>query len=332
MKPFNSRAALAACLLVLALSGCTPTAAVPAQPDSPTLTQRPAAATLTVEEYPIVEDSVDKPTHFEFLERVDPAIREKRRAIREGADRDAVAEINAALAPFGYSLRTLPSGTYGLYRGEELVLNGLREFDLSPVFVNASGTDWFFIAYAEGRGSVMVRSGAVAPWDVSEHLWAPPVYIGDELAWVEARADYGGFRVVKEGQTLYEGPMPEPAVDNPFKRFLTWDGQWATEVAGDVILDGQSLARDKGYDEVFNLRLIKGRPFYFFSQGGKVHINFDGQTLENTYDEVIHYRCCEPAAFNPGSNDRMVWYWARRGEMWHYVEAGVFESEVAAAR
>jgi len=68
-------------LVGVVLSGCGSAT----KPSSPPSLQAPAAETgsLTVEEYPIVEDSVDKPTHFEFMDRVDPAIREKRKAVRE---------------------------------------------------------------------------------------------------------------------------------------------------------------------------------------------------------------------------------------------------------
>jgi len=41
-------------------------------------------------------------------------------------------------------------------------------------------------------------------------------------------------------------------------------------------------------------------------------------------DEVVHYKCCEPAHFNPDGSKNMVWFHARKGGYWYYVEAGVF--------
>lgn len=347
MKTSIMRLILSAAVLALAgsvLSGCggiiTPK---PKEPNGPSETPLPHAspglppavqqAGLTVEEYPIVEDGIDKPTRFEFLDRVDPQIREKRKTIREAWFRPDVAGMNGTLERFGYQLRIQDQpgapaptpGIYSLYKGDILVLSGIRSDDLSSVFVNASGTDWFFLALTHEKGAVMFRSGAVLPWDIGEHLYAPPIYMGDDLLWVEPLDGFRGYRVVKEGQTLYQGGMPAPMVDPAFKRLGAWDGHWAVEVAGDVIVDGASLSTDNGYDEVFHWRLIKGRPFYFYAQGGKVHLRYDGRILDQTYDEVIHYRCCEPAVFNPGANDRMVWFWARRGEMWHYVEAGIYD-------
>lgn len=331
------RSFAAAALFALAsaiLAGCGGKTAPEPDPLSETPPTPAEESRLTVEEYPIVEDSVDKPTHFEFMDRVDPQIREKRRAIRESGIRIDLDQMNARLEPFGYALRTnelrVQGETdpavemYDLYKGEELILADITKDQLTPVFVNESGTDWFLIAYVKNQGTVMVRSGEVLPWELFQHLFAAPVYLGDDLLWVEA-AGSGKFRVVKEGETLYEGRLPDSPVDTPFKNLIAWDGHWAAETRGDVILDGQSLTKANGWDEVFHLRLIKGRPFYFYSNGGKVYISYDGQTLPQSYDEVIHYMCCEPAAFNPGSNDSMVWFWARKGSMWHYVEAGVYE-------
>jgi len=335
MAELTKRLALAAAAVLLAgttLVGCGgkepgPTALRPEE-------SGPTEFRMAVEEYPIVEDSVDKPTHFEFMDRVDPEIREKRKAIREASP--GVDEMNRTLERFGCELRAQERPEhadevgymtqYTLYRGEEAVLSDIEAWSLSGVVhVNASGTDWFFGAHTDETGSVLIRAGEILPWDELEHLGVSPVYLGDDLAWAEAVEDFKGYRLKREGETFFEGSMPELMVDNPFRSFIAWDDHWAVEVEGDVIIDGESVLQANGYDKAFNLRLIKGRPFYFFQKGGKVHLYYDGAVADQTYDEVIHYRCCEPAAFNPGTNDSMVWFWARRGEMWHYVEAGIYE-------
>lgn len=315
-------------LLLVALAGCgSPTQPQPPDPSAGSATSAPA---LTVEEHPIVADSVDKPTHFGFYDRVDPQIREKRKAVRESDSRSDVTAMNQVLERFGHALRTenqpgAEEARYSLYSGDELVLDGIWGDYMSPVFLNASGTDWFFGAYTEHTGSVVIRAGKILEWDEHQHMWTRPAYLGDDLAWVTANDDWKSYRLEREGKTLFEGRMPEPAVDIPFKEFVAWEDHWAVEVDGDVIVDGQSVSKTNGYDEVFNLSLIKGRPFYFYAQDGTVRLWYDGQTAEQTYDEVVHYRCCEPAAFNPRTNDRMVWFWARRGDMWHYVEAGIYD-------
>ena len=56
-------------------------------------------------------------------------------------------------------------------------------------------------------------------------------------------------------------------------------------------------------------------------------ISYDGEVLPVNYDEVIHYRCCEPAAFNVGGSEQMVWFYARRDGAWYYVELGKYGSD-----
>jgi hypothetical protein len=73
-------------------------------------------------------------------------------------------------------------------------------------------------------------------------------------------------------------------------------------------------------EEIFNWQLLGGKPFYFCQAGDGVRLVYDGQALPVQYAEVIHYRCCEPAAFNVGSNEQMAWFYARRDNAWYYVE------------
>ncbi len=50
-----------------------------------------------------------------------------------------------------------------------------------------------------------------------------------------------------------------------------------------------------------------------------------GQIVEPyRYDDIVHYLCCEPGMFNAAGNDTMVWFYALRDGVWHYVEAGVY--------
>ena len=90
------------------------------------------------------------------------------------------------------------------------------------------------------------------------------------------------------------------------------------------MIDGRSLNHDRGYDEIFHWQLVKGQPFYLFKKSNRIGVSYAGQVLPYQYDEVIYYRCCEPAMFNVGGNETMVWFHARKGGMWYYVEMGVY--------
>ena len=51
-------------------------------------------------------------------------------------------------------------------------------------------------------------------------------------------------------------------------------------------------------------------------------MSYDGIPMAVYYDEVVHYRCCEQAMFNPAGNSVMTWFYARRDQSWYYVELG----------
>jgi|GEM_PF-1308730 len=93
---------------------------------------------------------------------------------------------------------------------------------------------------------------------------------------------------------------------------------------GIIVQNGKSLLDRLGYDEAFGFIRIEGKPFYFFSQGGKVNASFGGEEIPLVYDEVLHYQCCSGARNNPIKSEDMISYFARRGETWYYAEAGIF--------
>ncbi|HYF92863.1 MAG TPA: hypothetical protein VD969_11520 [Symbiobacteriaceae bacterium] len=163
-------------------------------------------------------------------------------------------------------------------------------------------------------------------WAPDEHLCQPPVFVGNDFVELSTLGeDRERYVILQNGKEVFRGETGSWGVELPVKGLWAWNGTCALEVMGDVIVGGKSLRKETGYSEIFNWQLIDGKPFYFFAKGGKVGISYDGQPAGAAYDEVVHYKCCEPAAFNPAGNDSMVWFYARRGELWHFVEAGVFK-------
>lgn len=104
----------------------------------------------------------------------------------------------------------------------------------------------------------------------------------------------------------------------------SWEGKWVLEIDEQVIVDGESLNEQLGYDAIFHWRLLQGRPFYLFRQGDQVGIFYAGEVLPRRYDVVAHDWCCGYALFNPGGNERMVWFHAWKDGTWVYVEAGYY--------
>jgi len=145
----------------------------------------------------------------------------------------------------------------------------------------------------------------------------------------------GEIVVTHRDQVLFSMPLGQLGPTPNLHGLWVSDGSWYLEVAeeagdldqsrGVIIQDGQSLLDRFGYEEAFSFTLIDDKPFFFYVRDGKVNASFDGQEIELRYDEVEHYQCCSAARNNPIKSENMVSYFARRGDTWYYVEAGIFQ-------
>jgi len=305
-----------------------PTSAAPGITATPTEAPGPKAfalGDLVVEEYPVVSKDLDTPNHFEFNQRILPAVLERRKTWRGRIPERRADAANQALAHFGYRLQPKsdpPGPRYDLYQGDTVV-----QADIStvwPISVAASGSDFALLVEDERGRSLLVTRGTTQPWDAARHGFIAPVMVGLDLVSVEATANGQDWLVRRGGQVVYTVRNKPIGPANPLKGLWSWSGHWVLEVDGQVIVDGRSLNEELGYQEVFAWQLLNGQPFYFFKKGGRIGVSYAGQTLAPRYDEVIHYRCCEPAAFNVAGNGTMVWGYALRDGLWYYVEIGVY--------
>jgi hypothetical protein len=128
------------------------------------------------------------------------------------------------------------------------------------------------------------------------------------------------------GREVYSGTAPM-MVSHPVNGFVVWGDHWALELEDQVIVDGEDMGPKLGHDKVFGFQLLGGKPFYFYEADGVIRLSYDGETLPQTYDEVPHNQCCEPAMFNPQSNEDMVAFHGLRAGTWYYVEAGAYGDE-----
>jgi hypothetical protein len=210
---------------------------------------------LTLEEYTIIDASVDGPGYFEFSQRIPSAVLDRRRVWR------AKPPARNRLDPI--------------------------QVDGKPIVVT-------YVDY----GGVPVTGGMMYSTAVS---------------------------VQSDGQEICRYNMSSAHAGTfPLYYLGDWDGRWVVEANGMLIVDGQIVNQEWGDDEIFGCQELDGRPFYFFVQGGQTYLSYDGKTLPVSYDYVYHGMCCEPAAFNAGGNDQMVWFYALRDGLWHYVELGAF--------
>ena len=278
---------------------------------------------LTVEDYPIVTQEADAPDHLEYMQRLSAAVLNKRQTRREPSPARLVESANKALTAFGYRLEPAslePVPTYQLHRDDTVIRKGITRF--WPVTVNEKTDDFVLPIEIQHRNVEIVQCGKVQAWDPGPEVRPPPVYYGNELI-ATYQEGWQTVRVKRGDEVLYTVQI-EPQVDNPVKGLWVWNGHWVLEVDSQLIIDGQNLDQELGYDEIFGWTLLDGNPFYFFAQDGHIGLSYAGETLPFAYEKVVHNQCCEPAAFNPRHNEDMVWFHALKNGTWYYVEAGIY--------
>lgn len=311
----------------------TVAAATPVPTPAPTplpTTVEPSAepsTALTVDEVAVVADTVDQPTHFEYFERIPPQAREARQALRRPSFADMAERTNAVLAPFGYRLEfkpatdTLPD-RFDLYKDDEMVLRDIASVHAPQV--SADGTDLAMVVDDMTGTSYLVRPAGGEPRDAAQGAFLDPVFAGNDLITVLDMGNMINFEVRRGDETLYKaGPFAiSPAI--PVKGLVGWDGHWALELEGEVIVDGESLNKQLGHDRIFAFHILHGQPFFLFADQGTVGVSYAGQVLPQQYNQVVHYQCCEASAFNVEATRDMVWFHGLRDGTWYYVEMGVY--------
>lgn len=310
---------------LILLPGCGRSMAVDPLPEA----GQPGLPQLVVEEHAVCSASVDSPGHFEFSQRIPENVLAHREDWRV-PQQMRLETTNAVLEPFGFAVRAHPEDpaySYQVLQGEEVLVERATHFWTATV--RADGTDFAFPVENDHGRRLLVSKGGVEPLEDVYAISTMPVYAGNELV----RAEVHGSRVVimRGTEAIFSIRVKEDmSVSSPLKGFWPWQGGWALEVPHEVFVNGESLNRKYGFDQVFHWRLLEGEPFFFFVENrrdGQVGMAYAGQIMNQRYDEVVHYRCCEPAAFNANSSGRMIWFYALRDGTWYYVEAGLFADE-----
>ena len=250
--------------------------------------------------------------------------------------------INEELGVFKYKLvrnekpsRFQPS--YNIYYDQDLILpaiSGIRCFRITK-----KRDKFLFVASQPlengppyGR-DLLFLNGEIQEWNNWEHDYTCPIFVDDTLMTVDRLTKerkkmppHGiyQFAVRKGSQTVYSFSAKE-ITDNAVKSFFAWDDDWILEYQDIVIISRVNIGEKNNYSKVFYYRKLKGKPFYFFEQNKKIHISYDDEVLPYKYDEVIHNRCCGPAAFNIRGNENMIWFYASEDGFWYYVEAGIYK-------
>ncbi|HET6463905.1 MAG TPA: hypothetical protein VFH33_08910, partial [Candidatus Krumholzibacteria bacterium] len=126
------------------------------------------------------------------------------------------------------------------------------------------------------------------------------------------------IEVLCEGRPRFESVVEQKSTIT----YGAWnsDGDhWVIEYPDHVILDGWDLNERHNFQRTFFCQVVAGKPFYFAEVYDKIHLNWGSWISPGAYDEVI-----DNGAFGPVAYESMVTFYARRGNRWFYVEAGVY--------
>ncbi len=101
--------------------------------------------------------------------------------------------------------------------------------------------------------------------------------------------------------------------------FLNWDGHWVWVLRDLLIIDGEILNEELGFQEIFYWRLVDGKPAYFFRKDGRVGFSYNGEIFPLEYQDIARYKCCGYAVNNPSIGDHNARFFAERDGVWYYV-------------
>ena len=140
-------------------------------------------------------------------------------------------------------------------------------------------------------------------------------------------------RVSHNGENIFTTQAGTPSPIVPLQGLWAYDKHWALEIAlstpdvwaGEIVIDGELVNQQKGYDEAFGFQLLSDKPFFFYERNGQIGFSYDGQEANLPYDNIPHYQCCAESVTNPIAAENMVAFFAQKNETWYYVELGVFK-------
>ncbi len=310
----------------------TPTPAITPTPTFVPPTPREAPlelpAGVTLEEYALAGPPDGETRSFQPVQGAQDDVL-LRRAVERDYRNQYVAAANRTLAPYGYRFEAAqpPGDWYRLYHNDQLLLE--QVVYVGPV---SAGTEDFILTVEASDATYLLHKDGLIPRDGTRDVQYGDyaAYLGADL--ITAKETYtgsgeamsGSAAVYRDGAKIFSISTGQPSPSPDLYGLWTYDGHWAIEVKGQVIVDGQPLNAAKGYQESFGFQLVHGAPFYFFQKNGRIGAVYAGQPIALDYDELPHYGCCAAGGLNPGHAENMLWFFARRGGVWYYVELGVY--------
>ena len=247
----------------------------------------------------------------------------------------SIEEINETLKPIGFKFIT-GSKTYflDLYKENQIVIKNIyRKSDIYTI-PTSDGNKISFIVYAVKDVNIppykeynnvigyLIEDGQITiwkeGWEEALETWRAPLMINGRLLWVQAAEDIHVEVLTSDRNRVFYFASYFGA-HVPLRQFREWDDHWILEIDDFLIQDGVILNEQNGFEQIFNWRLFKEKPFYFFRKGPNLGISYDGQFHHLNYEEIVHGFCCGLAQNNPTNDENMLRFYGRRGDDWYYV-------------
>ena len=250
-------------------------------------------------------------------------------------DKNQLDHLNHQLSIFDYSLKLEKMDkwdlSYSLWKDGEQIYDDVQWFWHLPISVNESRNDFVLPLTVEKSVReyicLFISENKIVELDnnpFGSGCWYSPFYIGDNLVtlevhndeWVEVIIDGNvdkTYVINNYGPAFYPSPL----------WISKYNNLWVLEINNKVFINGELLNLSLGYDEVFNWRLIEGKPLFFFRDMGKIRISYNGKTLPLSYDYVEHYNRSSGTIwsdrYNIYNTPNSVSFIAERAGIWYVV-------------
>lgn len=284
-------------------------------------------AELSVTEYILPpEAQTADPAQVELLRSVPP----EALSTREGNNTNTSPEkpaVNEQLRPLGYELRTFETSEgqhQELYRDGRILFDNV--YKVSDVYTYAAdaGPITAFTVDIRNKPDIydihryLIQNDAISElgYNINDPPFDPILYKG-ELLWVRA-AENAHVQVQKSNQEVVFSFATYFGTHLPVNVFQAWNDHWILEVGDFVIQDGEILNEKFGFEEVFNWRLIRDKPIYFFRKGRRMGLSYNGQFFSLNYEDVARGFCCGLTGNNPGVINNTVRFFGKRDGVWYY--------------
>lgn len=294
-------------------------------------------SSLLVEEYELQFNKLNEPNSIEHKNQIDTLIFKKREKWRNPIKKDLSSAdyYNNDLKKISYKLKNSNdtkkcSPSYDLIKNDIVIINGFCP--INYFFCDTMNQNFIILSSLTLKNGPPYRKTIIIVNDYYTD-WPSdcksPRFYKNKLIFFQNNniklIDINSYNwSVDKAEILYQYRSSGKIIWEPYVNLTVIDTNWVLEYQNKVIINGIDIGKDNGYTNVFHYCIINNKPLYFYENNEEVYLSFNNKTINNKYDKVIHYNCCESSIFNAENNNQMIWFYALKNNKWYYVEAGIY--------